>query len=441
MEFREYIAIWRRRWVIPLVLAVVGAGAAAGFALTQQPQYEASATLFVNTTGGASVTEAYQGNLFAKDRVTSYATVATGRDVAMRTIKQLGISMSPDALSASITAKPVPESVLLKITARNANRDLAKDLANTVAAQTAQVIAQLETSSRGGLPAAAATIVDLADRPSAAVSPNWTMLLALGTAGGLLVGLALAIVRDKTDRRVRGLADLDRTLPLTLGQVPRAAAKGSDVAYRLHEGFAIAVRQFRTTLFAYARSSSARSFAFAAVRDDAGGKVRRVASSLVANVAVALADARHTVLLVEADFDNRDLGPQFGLDADSPGLADVLVGEARAESVVQSTTVPNLSLAPAGRAGIDDPFGDSGFTDFIKQMLAEFEYVLVSSAPVLAGAEAAMIGQSVDGVVLVARFGDTRRPHIDIAATRLRAAGATVVGVLLADVRRRILAV
>ena len=59
---------------------------------------DVTATLFVATENGTTVTEAYQNNLFSTDRANSYATLATSEQVAARAVDQLKGSITPEEL-------------------------------------------------------------------------------------------------------------------------------------------------------------------------------------------------------------------------------------------------------------------------------------------------------------------------------------------------------
>ena len=76
MEIKEYLRMFGRYWWAIVILAVVGGIAGWSWWQFGDREYQSSATLFVATQNGTSVTEAYQNNLFSQDRVNSYATLA-----------------------------------------------------------------------------------------------------------------------------------------------------------------------------------------------------------------------------------------------------------------------------------------------------------------------------------------------------------------------------
>lgn len=158
-----------------------------GYAYTffTTPQYQACARLFVTTEGGSSVGEAYQNNLFSQERVSSYAGLATSTQVAQRAVDQLQLQQSAAELRSRITATPIEKTVLLDLCATDADPAVAQALTNAVAGQLTQVVQELETSQRGGNPAAGATIVDQGDVPTAPIGMGLFVALGLGGAVGL----------------------------------------------------------------------------------------------------------------------------------------------------------------------------------------------------------------------------------------------------------------
>jgi capsular polysaccharide biosynthesis protein len=186
----DYLRILRRFWWIVVVAMAAGAGIGYATTLIGTPQYVSSATLFVTTQSGTSVGDAYQNNLFSQERVVSYAGLATSQQVAVRAIDQLKLPISADELRAKITATPMPKTVLLDITARDTDPATAQTYANAVADQLVQLASELETSRRGGTPAAGAVIVDDASYGTLDGGLSLLLRIGLGVAGGLAVGLA-----------------------------------------------------------------------------------------------------------------------------------------------------------------------------------------------------------------------------------------------------------
>ncbi len=115
MEIQEYLRIIRSRWWIIVLFALLGAAVGGGMTTLIPGQYEAKTQLFVSTTRGESVTEAYQNNLFAQERVRTYAGLANSAQVSQRVADQLHTDLSAADISAKVSAQPVKDTALLDI--------------------------------------------------------------------------------------------------------------------------------------------------------------------------------------------------------------------------------------------------------------------------------------------------------------------------------------
>ena len=69
-------------------------------------------------------------------------------------------------------------------------------------------------------------------------------------------------------------------------------------------------------------------------------------------------------------------------------------------------------------------------------MVGEFEYVIVDSAPLLASADTLILASQVDGVLLVARAGETSRDLVGSALRKVRRVRGEVLGLVLNQVKK-----
>ena len=61
-------------------------------------------------------------------------------------------------------------------------------------------------------------------------------------------------------------------------------------------------------------------------------------------------------------------------------------------------------------------------------MRAGFDYVIVDSSPLLAVTDAAILAADSDGVLMIARFGETKREQLAHAVGNLENVGARILG-------------
>ncbi len=134
-----------RKWSWLLLLGVlVAGGAALGASLQLTPQYEASATLLVGSAGAAR--NDYNALQAGQQLTPTYAQMVVYHPVLAETVAKLGLATTPAQLAGAISVKPLQDTQLIQLKARDTDPARAASIANTVA----QVfISQNEAQSRG----------------------------------------------------------------------------------------------------------------------------------------------------------------------------------------------------------------------------------------------------------------------------------------------------
>ncbi|MDZ7930510.1 MAG: polysaccharide biosynthesis tyrosine autokinase [Rhodococcus sp. (in: high G+C Gram-positive bacteria)] len=425
MEIREYWRILRAGWWIVALATVIGVAGAYAYTFFTTPQYQACARLFVTTEGGSSVGEAYQNNLFSQERVSSYAGLATSTQVAQRAVDQLQLQGSAAELRSRITATPIEKTVLLDLCATDADPAVAQALTNAVAGQLTQVVQELETSQRGGDPAAGATIVDQGDVPSDPIGMGLFVALGLGGAVGFVVGLALALLRGLVDRSIRDRPRAeDVSGRVVLGGLPVDGTRPT-VAVASMATMGEPLRILRTNIRFLGGGSPPRVIT---ITSAASGEGR---TSTAIDLSAVLAEAGHTVLLVGGDLRSSTLGTRLGIEQDS-GLSTVLSGEHSVEDAIQKDVFDGVSVLPSGPVppNPSELLGSDRAQELLKELRADYRYVIVDTPPLLEVTDGAILTALSDGTVVLARTGRTTRDKLRRAIKALDGVGGTVLGVV-----------
>ena len=184
-----------------MVLAV-----AAVWTWSVTPTYASTTRIFVSTSQ-TDENSAYTGNLFATQRVASYADLVTSNQLAERVADELGDTDAME-LREQVTASAVPETVLLEIEATDADPERARDIAQAYAEQLQIVVEELETPRGETAAVVKATLIDDAQVARSPVAPQPLRNLALAGILGLLLGVGLAVARELLDTSVKGADDV-----------------------------------------------------------------------------------------------------------------------------------------------------------------------------------------------------------------------------------------
>ncbi len=148
MELKDYWNTIRHRWKVILLCLFVSVGLAGFLTWQATPQYASSARIFIATTdAGAETGGAYQSGLFATQRASSYADLVGNRQLAERVNEALGGALDPDALADRVSARVVPDTVILQITATDPDPARARDIAQAYANGLSSLVTELETPS------------------------------------------------------------------------------------------------------------------------------------------------------------------------------------------------------------------------------------------------------------------------------------------------------
>ena len=287
-------------------------------------------------------------------------------------------------------------------------------------------------------------IIDPARYPIKPESPDRRRDVLLAIALGVLVGVGIAVLLDRLDDSVRSPDEIAEQLNLTmLGMIPaikldRDAVPGSVTMERLvthanpRSPVAESYRSLRTNL-AFARARQNIKTLVLTSPGPADGK-----STTVANLAITFAQQGQRTLLIDGDLRRAVLDKTFSVPR-SPGLTEVIVGQAELAHAVNATDVPNLFVLGSGQfpPNPSELLGSSAMANVIREANEQFDVILFDSPPLLAVTDAAVLSTMVDGTILVVRMGSTAKQAVRRALGQLHAVHARVLGTVMNDVDLR----
>lgn len=426
----------RNRWITVCVATVLSVLAAIAVSLFTTPLYQASTRLFVSTTSGSSLAETYQGNRFSQERVISYAELLMGETLAQRTIDKLGLDMSATQLQGNVEASAKPETVLISVDVLDRSPVRARDIANTLSDEFVSMVRELETPEDGARPDSRVVVEQRASIPSRPVVPKTMRNIAVGLALGLAVGIGIALVRDLLDNTVKDRDTLEEITDAgVVGSVPLDKERRKQPAISFdtdNSAIAEAFRKLRTNLQFLSVDNPPRAIVVTSSMPSEGK------STTAINIALALAETEHNVVLVDGDM-RRPMLHKY-LDLVGPvGFSTVLSGGASLNEALQKTRFPGLTVLTAGAVppNPSELLGSQSARKLLTELRAQFDYVIVDSTPLLAVTDAAILAAGADGVLIMARFGQTRRDQLAHAVGCLESVGAPLLGAVFTLVPMR----
>lgn len=161
------------------------------------------------------------------------------------------------------------------------------------------------------------------------------------------------------------------------------------------------------------------------------GEGKTFVSSNLAQAIVRQPDRR--ALLIDADLRRPRLHLPFGAPL-GPGLTDYLRGEADEFSVIQNHE-GNLYFIPGGNEATNpsELLSNGRLKSLLSRVTPVFDWVILDSPPCLPVADASVLADMCDGVLLVVRSGSTPSELAQKACQELQ--GKNIVGVVLNAIR------
>jgi tyrosine-protein kinase Etk/Wzc len=162
-------------------------------------------------------------------------------------------------------------------------------------------------------------------------------------------------------------------------------------------------------------------------------------SFLSANFAAVLAAGGKRVLLIDADVRNGHLHRYFGVDRER-GLSQAFDGATPLDHLIHRGVLEHLDLIPTGArpANRAEFLHRLALGELIETVRHDYDVVLIDSPPILAVADALLIGAHAGAVFIVARAGVTTAGDIEESIKRLNHAGISPQGMLFNDAPQRI---
>ncbi len=300
------------------------------------------------------------------------------------------------------------------------------------------------------------------------INMNPFRTLGLALIGGLGLGIALAVVRDKVDNRVykpehvsalgvpvlEAIPDLAPTIKEALGSTDAVEVQGRSVVpelVTLHAPLSPASEAFRHLRTAIQFSRTDTVVRTVVVTSAGAGEGKSTTSS---NIAVTFAQAGRKTAIIDADFRRPRLHDVFGVPADY-GLAQVLDGGySDAESLASllpeafAAPVENLFVIPTGGVAVERSSGrsDDGrmtvanpsellgspkLRDLLQALLDVVDVVIIDTPPVLAATDAVLLSTQADATLLMTSSGTSKVGDVRQALAHLDDVGARVVGAVL----------
>ena len=293
-------------------------------------------------------------------------------------------------------------------------------------------------------------ILDPAEAPLGPVGPNRQLMILLGLVGGLLVGLVAAAVRNLLNAGIKDPGEIESKVQLPLlAAVPHSGQQkqlAGNALQQLPGVHVLAVQQPGDPSIESLRSlRTAMQFAMFDAANNlllVTGPTPGIGKSFISlNLAAVLGAAGKRVLLIDADLRKGRLHQYLGHQRPG-GLTELVLGAATLEQVLHRQAAPNVDFIATGVLPPNpaELLLSAAQRGLWQQLGAQYDLVLIDTAPVLVASDTAIVAPYCGTVLLVARSLITGLGELEETKRRLAQTGVQPKGVVFNDLdlsRRR----
>ena len=265
------------------------------------------------------------------------------------------------------------------------------------------------------------------------ISPNVSQNVLFAAIAGLILAAGAVLLLEYLDDTIKDGEDAQRVLNLsTLGAITRIT-NVRDLSDSLitmkhpRSPIAEAYRVLRTNL----RFSGIENPSGALLVTSSGPGEGKTTTA--ANLAVALAQGGKRVVIMDTDLRRPTLHKVFGLP-NNVGLSSMFLEEGtELENVMQPTSIEGLRVITSGPVPPNpaEILDSKQMSKILTNLRAQTDMLILDSPPVLAVADASILGSRCSGAILVVDAGHTRTDAGRRAVDTLSRTNVKMLGIVL----------
>lgn len=161
-------------------------------------------------------------------------------------------------------------------------------------------------------------------------------------------------------------------------------------------------------------------------------------STISANLAASFAQAGYRTLLVDADL-RKPTQHKIFEQINVKGLSNLIAGQVSLEETVRQNVLPGLDLLTSGPVPPNpaELLGSLAMENLLIKLSEMYDLVLLDTPPVLAVADSQILGNLVDGSLLVVNSKLTHRDKVVDAKNQLDKSSSKTLGIVLNDLDKK----
>ena len=264
--------------------------------------------------------------------------------------------------------------------------------------------------------------------------PPKTLIAVLGIAGGMMVGAAIALLREGGDHTFRRAEQIETVTGLpVMAVVPQIAGRTPPAMQVLRQptsAYSEALRRLHIGVELSETVASPKTILFSSATPSEGKSV------MVASLGRLLASNGKRVLLIDCDWRSPRLHLIFRC-SNRDGLASLLIDkDVQLDQAIHHDALSGVDVMPAGSWSprFAHLLGSDQMRRLLEALEPHYEFIILDTPPALVTADVLSLSRLVEKVVFVVRWGHTRQEAVLEALKQILDAQGDVAGIVMSRV-------
>lgn len=401
------------------------------------PMYKTYTTIVLTQSDsqkGTTSTITQNDILLNKNLVSTYSEIIKSELILEQVINNLGIKATATELSNNIQVAALNDTEILKISVSNADPEVAASLANEIADVFTTEIKKIYKIDN-------VSTIDRAKVPKEVANDTFKRDIVLAVFLGIFMGIGIIFILYYFDDTIKSNEDIEEKIglpvlskifksdvskkdktELVLSKYPKALVSESIKTLRTNLQFSSVDEDIKTILVTSSMPGEGKSF-------------------VSANLAIAFAQARKRVLLVDCDMRKGRQHLLFNV-SNSKGLSKLLISKVKPSEIIDyinQTQIKNLSLLTRGSCppNPSELLGSKKNKQVIDILKKDYDIIIFDGAPCNGISDSLIMSSLIDKVIIVSAEGITPKEIIETTKNSLEKVDASVAGIVINKVNRK----
>ena len=272
-----------------------------------------------------------------------------------------------------------------------------------------------------------AAIVDPATVPQSPVKPNKKLSLAIGGVLGIFLGMLMVFLAEYLDKTLKTEEEIERfSRQPIIGRIPSIEGTSEEMYVEKNptapssESIKLAASNLSFTM------GEGKTVAVTSVLPTEGK------SFVIANIAYSMANSGQRVVLLDLDLRRPRVEKILKAGKRTKGAVDVIMGTASIDDVVENYA-ENMDFIGVGIIPPNPTIvlSSKRIDTLLSELKQRYDRVLIDMPPAVVTSDVSLVGNKLDGIVLVVRPGRAIKDGLRIVVENLKTVGVKILGVIV----------